>query len=62
MIDNPGRSWPLGPVPVPRLLWPLSKCAAHHFDCFRFAQHPTQRGRCTGTDVGFKHKIVDMDH
>jgi len=37
---TPGRSGPLGLVFAPTLLWPLSKCAAHHFDCHRIRLAP----------------------
>jgi len=35
---------PHGLVFAPTLLWPLSKCAAHHFDCCAsLAPHPKRR-------------------
>jgi len=50
LSGHPCRSWPLGLVPAPGLLWPLSKSASHDFDCHRFAGHRTQRGPSAGTD------------
>jgi hypothetical protein len=50
---TPGRSGPLGPVPITGLLWPLPKSATPDLCCRDFARHRTQRGPSTGTDVCF---------
>ena len=57
---TPGRSGPLGPVPIPGLLWPLPKSAAHDLCCRGFARHRTQRGPSTGTDVCFSNEHFDI--
>jgi len=43
------RSKPLGCVPSPALLWPLTKYAAHGFVC-SLRLHRSQRGASVGTD------------